>query len=67
MLATITPSNAIFLTYGDIPAAEHQQRFEAQALNRFQALSLDLAIPDEHRYPTPLADLTPLSPRRRRT
>lgn len=52
------PSNAIFLTYGDIPAAEHQQRFEAQALNRFQALSLNLAIPDERRYPAPLADLT---------
>ncbi len=52
------PSNAIFLTYGDIPAAEHQQRFEAQALNRFQALSLDLAIPDERRHSAPLADLT---------
>ena len=51
------PSNAIFLTYGDIPAAEHQQRFEAGALNRFQALHLDLAIPDERRRPTPIADL----------
>ncbi|MDG4552839.1 MAG: insulinase family protein [Candidatus Competibacter sp.] len=51
------PSNAIFLTYGDIPAAEHQQRFETQALNRFQALTLDLAIPDERRLSAPLADL----------
>ena len=51
------PSNAIFLTYGDIPAAEHQQRFEAGALNRFQALHLDLAIPDERRRPVPIADL----------
>jgi Zn-dependent M16 (insulinase) family peptidase len=39
------PSNAIFLTYGDIPAAEHQERFEAGALGQFQQLQLDLAIP----------------------
>ena len=52
------PSNAIFLTYGDIPAAEHQERFEAQALRRFQALQLDLAIPPERRYTEPLADFT---------
>ncbi len=52
------PSNAIFLTYGDIPAADHQQRFEAQALNRFQALPLDLAIPAEQRYTAPVVDLS---------
>ncbi|MDG4604841.1 MAG: insulinase family protein [Candidatus Contendobacter sp.] len=51
------PSNAIFLTYGDIPAAEHQQHFEAQALNRFQALKLDLTIPAEQRYAAPIVDL----------
>ncbi|MDG4597902.1 MAG: insulinase family protein [Candidatus Contendobacter sp.] len=51
------PSNAIFLTYGDIPAAAHQERFETQALHRFQALKLDLAIPPERRYAAPLADL----------
>ena len=51
------PSNAILLTYGDIPATEHQQRFEAQALGRFQALPLDLAIPDERRLPAPISDL----------
>lgn len=51
------PSNAIFLTYGDIPAAEHQERFETGALNRFQQLKLDLAIPDERRYAAPIADL----------
>jgi hypothetical protein len=51
------PSNAIFLTYGDIPAAEHQDRFETQALNRFQALKLDLSIPAEQRYSAPVADL----------
>ena len=52
------PSNALFLTYGDIPASEHQARFETQALQRFQALPLDLAIPDEQRYAAPWADLT---------
>ena len=51
------PSNAIFLTYGDIPAAEHQARFETKALAQFQAISLDLAIPDEQRYAAPISDL----------
>ncbi|HAS51521.1 MAG TPA: peptidase M16 [Gammaproteobacteria bacterium] len=51
------PSNAIFLTYGDIPAAEHQERFETGALSQFQALPLDLAIPDERRYSQPVTDL----------
>ena len=51
------PSNAIFLTYGDIPAAEQQERFETGALHRFQALPLNLAIPDERRYPAPRADV----------
>ncbi len=51
------PSNAIFLTYGDIPAAEHQQRFQDGALSQFQALTLDFAIPNEHRYTAPIADL----------
>ncbi|MBK8963265.1 MAG: insulinase family protein [Candidatus Competibacteraceae bacterium] len=50
------PSNAIFLTYGDIPAAEHQARFETGALNQFQALKLDLAIPAERRYRAPVVD-----------
>ena len=26
------PSNAVFMTFGDIPASEHQQKFEEQAL-----------------------------------
>jgi Zn-dependent M16 (insulinase) family peptidase len=51
------PSNAIFLTYGDIPAAEHQTRFQNGALSQFQALTLDFAIPDEQRYTAPIADL----------
>jgi len=50
------PSNAILLTYGDIPAAEHQERFQSGALHQFQALPLDFAIPDEQRYAVPIAD-----------
>ncbi|MDS4022998.1 MAG: insulinase family protein [Candidatus Competibacter sp.] len=51
------PSNAIFLTYGDISAADHQARFETGALDQFQALQLDLAIPAERRYTAPVVDL----------
>lgn len=50
------PSNAIFLTYGDIPAADHQTRFEEGALRQFQPLALDLTIPPEQRYSAPVAD-----------
>ncbi len=30
------PSNAVFLTFGNIPASEHQEVFEALALQRFE-------------------------------
>ncbi len=48
------PSNAIFMTYGDIPAAEHQARFEAQALSRFERSDHVISVPDEKRYLAPL-------------
>jgi Zn-dependent M16 (insulinase) family peptidase len=48
------PSNAIFMTYGDIPAAEHQARFQERALAEFQALDLQLDIPDEQRFQAPI-------------
>ncbi len=47
------PSNAIFMTYGDRPAAEHQQKFQQHALQHFQKLELNLRIPDEKRYQSP--------------
>lgn len=47
------PSNAVFMTYGDRPAAGHQQFFEECALQHFQALTLDWHIPDEQRYSAP--------------
>ncbi|MDH5257163.1 MAG: insulinase family protein [Gammaproteobacteria bacterium] len=47
------PSNAIFLTYGDIPAVEHQQKFENQVLSRFQKLDKEISVPKEQRYSEP--------------
>jgi len=49
------PSNAIFMTYGDTPAAELQATFEAQALARFEPLDVEISVPDEQRYQQPIA------------
>lgn len=49
------PSNAVLMTFGDIPAAEHQAYFEDCALSRFQRAEVDTEIPDERRYGAPLA------------
>jgi Zn-dependent M16 (insulinase) family peptidase len=47
------PSNAIFMTYGDIPAIEHQQRFQALALGEFEKLDVHIAVGDEQRFDAP--------------
>jgi Zn-dependent M16 (insulinase) family peptidase len=49
------PSNAIFMTYGDISAATHQEKFEVQALSRFEKLDEVISVPDEKRYHAPIA------------
>lgn len=49
------PSNAIFMTYGDIPAAELQAKFETQALSQFEPLQELISVPDEKRYHAPIA------------
>ncbi len=49
------PSNAIFMTYGNIPAAVHQEKFETQALSRFEKLDSIISVPDEKRYHAPVA------------
>ncbi len=49
------PSNALFMTYGDIPANDHQQRFEQRVLSHFRAIDIDFHIPDEQRFDTPQA------------
>jgi presequence protease len=48
------PSNAIFMTYGDIPASAHHAEFESRALARFDRLETELSVPDEKRYASPL-------------
>jgi len=47
------PSNAVFMTYGDIPAHEHQQYFEERALKRFDKLDKHIDVEDEQRYDAP--------------
>jgi len=48
------PSNAIFMTSGDMPAALQQEKFENHALHRFSAQDIDLSVADEKRYFSPL-------------
>ena len=44
------PSNAIFMTYGDIPAAQIQKQFQQAVLSHFEKSDRQLTIPDEKRY-----------------
>lgn len=48
------PSNAIFATYGNIPAHEHHEKFEELALKRFEHLHVELPVHDEKRMFAPL-------------
>jgi len=48
------PSNAIIMTYGDIPAAEHQARIHEKALSRFERLDVHIAVANEQRYYAPV-------------
>lgn len=48
------PSNAVFMTFGNIPATELQNRFEKQVLCRFEKLDKKIQVPDEKRYLAPL-------------
>ena len=47
------PSNAVLMTYGDLPAARHQEAFERLALGQFERREIDVSIPDERRYVEP--------------
>ncbi|MFK7830583.1 MAG: insulinase family protein [Congregibacter sp.] len=47
------PSNATFLTFGDIPAEEHQAVFHEQALNQFSRLERRVEVLPEQRFDTP--------------
>lgn len=49
------PSNAVFMTYGDIPPAEHQENFQQKALHRFDRLEHSICVSNEKRRLAPLA------------
>ena len=48
------PSNAIFMTYGDIPAEQHHAVFEERALSRFDKLDINIHVPLERQYTKPV-------------
>jgi len=48
------PSNAVFMTYGDIPVTELQQRFQDQALKRFEPLDRVVSVNKALRYHSPV-------------
>ena len=48
------PSNAIFFTYGDIPAEEHQNKIHQQVLQHFTKLDKTISVDNEKRYPKPI-------------
>ncbi|TVP54203.1 MAG: peptidase M16 [Halomonadaceae bacterium] len=48
------PSNALFATFGDIPAYEHHEKFEQLALKRFEKTDIRLPVHDEKRYFAPV-------------
>lgn len=48
------PGNAVFMTFGDIPAAELHARIEELALGRFDSSIHPLSVADEKRYLAPL-------------
>jgi hypothetical protein len=48
------PSNAMFMTYGDIPAAEHQAQFEEKALQHFDINEEVISVGKEKRHLAPL-------------
>ena len=52
------PSNATFLTYGNIDAAEHQAKFQQWALSRFNDKSERLMVDPEIRLQAPVQTTT---------
>ena len=49
------PSNAVFMTFGDINAYEHQKQFEEKALCQFDKLDIDIHVAAEQRLDKPVA------------
>ena len=47
------PSNAAFVTFGDIAAAEHQEKFNDHALRHFDKDNRHIAVDNESRFSAP--------------
>jgi len=47
------PTNATFITFGNISAIEHQERFEELALNKFDKLDVRIEVGKEQRFSEP--------------
>ncbi len=47
------PSNAIFMTFGDIKACEHQQKFEENVLYKFNKAQKAFCVPNVKRFSAP--------------
>ncbi|MBE9527354.1 MAG: insulinase family protein [Proteobacteria bacterium] len=58
------PSNAVFMTFGNIEAEVHQQKFEDQVLSKFERLDKEINVKDEQRLTSPIniEDTYALSP-----
>ena len=48
------PSNAVLMTFGDIPAEELQERFDTLALKRFEPLDRTVAVQPTLRFHSPI-------------
>ena len=48
------PSNAVFMTFGDLDVAAVQTKIHEQALKGFERSDLELSVPDEKRYFSPV-------------
>lgn len=48
------PSNSVFMTYGDIPANELQERFDTLALARFEELDRKISVAPARRLHAPM-------------
>lgn len=48
------PSNAVFMTYGNIAPEELQQRFQEQVLKRFEKLDRSIVVEPVKRYHSPI-------------
>lgn len=48
------PSNAVFMTFGDIPASQLHSIFEERVLSRFEPLGREISVAPSKRYFAPL-------------